>query len=194
MTDFDDSRQRETMAPDTEPATNPEASSVPLVPRAPRAPRLSEHVRDQSIDELLRLHSVVQEHIRDLLDPDGRLAKRQDDRLERLRRDIVLELGGALESLAGQPLKRLEARLAKLAELLTSVRHEVELVRHDVEQLVPRVAGSEARITAMEREVADLRSRLEQQETLLREIRALADRLDRELHEARDAARSEAPS
>ncbi len=134
---------------DTEPPGPDEVRSLAtmlpgILPRA-----LSEPVRDQSIDQLLRMYEAARQREHDLLDSSGKLAQLHEERAKRIKGETVAELSDVVDRIAGRPIRA-------LAERIDSLANDVQSLRKNDAEHDKRLADIEAR----DLEFRDMRSAL----------------------------------
>lgn len=153
MTDPTERRDHPTDAsPPPEAATNPVASMVAIPPPG-GVPRLTEEIRDASIDQLLRMYHDARKREHDLLDADGIIAKRADERADRTRRETVKELSSVVDRIAGEPVRDLARKLAGIADEVQRIGKDVQLTARDTRR-------NAEEIEAMREELSTVREQL----------------------------------
>jgi hypothetical protein len=170
MTDKPDSRDADTLAPDTDRAGRdtepPDAVEDAKATRALQTllpqRQLSEPVKEMAIDQLLRMYEDARKREHDLLDADGKLARLADERAQRIKQETVDELAAVVDRLAGQPVQELSQTVARLAEAMQAER--------------AKNAEQDDRIAAIEKLVADLKTEL--LEVIQRETTSAAQKIE----------------
>lgn len=152
----------------------------PAIPRAARVPQLSDRMRDQSIDQLLRMYQAAQDRESDLLDADGKLARLNDERADRIKTETIRELSIVVDQIAGAPVRELSRKISDLAGVVGKVKGEVEQLEQQVKD--------------MRAELTQLRGRVDAQELDLKATNELLGGLEKRWNDEHDARAAKAPN
>lgn len=142
-----------TSAIDREEPTRPESARPVMAPpaRDTQPPReLTEDEKDEealairrslspldvgrvAVDQLITLYQDAKRRDHDYLDPDGRFARQSEERAQRVKRETIRELSQVVDDVAGRPLR----------------------------ELLERVAAGERKDAEQDRQISDLKARLD---------------------------------
>ena len=97
--------------------------------------RLSEAVRADSVNQLLKIYADHQQREEDLLSEHGKLAQINEDRANRIKRETVRELAEIVDKVAGAPIRDLKRMFAELANTVGQHSEQIRVLRESqVEQ------------------------------------------------------------
>lgn len=140
----------------------------PVIPRAGRVPQLSEPIAEASIDLLLRMYQAAQDRETDLLDADGKLARINDKRADRIKAETVsetvLELSKVVDALAGKPVRELTRKVGELAAVVGKIQTEIEGVKGDVSEMRAELDALRLRVESQQRDLDATIERLDEAE------------------------------